>query len=134
MDGWRAMSKWANDSIPVAGAAYRQWVEDFHRGNRLARGKMRLRGRRVDLSAITVPLLNIAGRKDHLCLLPQAEATMDLVSSPDRTLVVLDAGHVGLLVGRGARNGLWPQTSAWLAARSSDQAPESPHRNRRTPS
>ena len=134
MDGWRALSKWANDSIPVAGAAYRQWVEDFHRGNRLAQGEMRLRGRRVDLSTISVPLLNIAGHKDHLCLFSQAEATMDLVSSQDKTLLALDAGHVGLLVGRGARNGMWPETSAWLAARSSDETPALPHRTRRTPS
>ena len=61
--GWRAMSKWANDAIPVAGAAYKQWIEDFNRRNRLAKGEMHLRGRRVDLSNIRIPLLNIAGKK-----------------------------------------------------------------------
>ena len=80
---------------------------------------MRLRGRRVDLKNITAPLLDIAGRKDHLVFLPQAEAAMDLVGSQDKEFVVLEAGHVGLLTGRGARKGLWPKVRDWLEPRSS---------------
>ena len=60
--------------------------------------------------------------KDHLCFLPQAEATMDLVASEDKTFLVLDAGHVGLLVGRGARQGMWRRASDWLAARSTQES------------
>jgi len=84
----------------------------------LVKGEIHLRGRRVDLSNIKVPLLNIAGKKDHICTLPQAEATMDLVSSEDREFLVLDAGHVGLMTGRGAKKSLWPKVSDWLAERS----------------
>jgi polyhydroxyalkanoate synthase len=119
MTGWLAMSKWADEAIPMPGAVYKQWVQDFYQHNRLARGEMRLRGRRVDLSTITAPLLNIAGRKDHLVFLPQAEAAMDLVGSQDKEFVVLEAGHVGLLTGRGAKKGLWPKVRDWLQPRSS---------------
>jgi polyhydroxyalkanoate synthase len=79
---------------------------------------MILRGRRIDLSNIRVPLLNIAGKKDHICTLPQAEATMNLVGSEDKEFFVLDAGHVGLMTGRGAKKGLWPKVSDWLSTRS----------------
>jgi polyhydroxyalkanoate synthase len=43
---------------------------------------------------------------------------MDLVSSEDKEFFVLDAGHVGLMTGRGARKGLWPKVSGWLETRS----------------
>jgi polyhydroxyalkanoate synthase len=43
---------------------------------------------------------------------------MDLVSSEDKEFLVLDAGHVGLMTGRGAKKGLWPKVSGWLATRS----------------
>ena len=118
MTGWLAMNKWANDPIPMPGAAYKQWVEDFYQHNKLARGEMRLRGRRVDLASITMPLLNIAGTKDHLVFLPQAQAAMELVGSRDKEALVLEAGHVGLLTGRGARKGMWPRVRDWLEARS----------------
>ena len=62
--------------------------------------------------------LNLAGNKDHLVFCPQAEAVMDLVSSEDKEFVALDAGHVGLVMGSGARDNLWPKTSDWLGSRS----------------
>jgi polyhydroxyalkanoate synthase subunit PhaC len=118
METWLAMNKWVNDGPPFPGAAFKQWIEDFYQNDKLVKGELRLRGRRVDLSNITVPLLNIAGKKDHICTLPQAEATMNVVSSRDKEFFVLDAGHVGLMTGRGAKQGLWPKVSDWLSTRS----------------
>src|ERR687891_2307337 len=119
METWLAMNKWVNDGPPFPGAAFNQWITEFYQQNKLVKGEIHLRGRRVDLSNIKVPLLNIAGKKDHICTLPQAEATMDLISSEDKEFFVLDAGHVGLMTGRGAKKGLWPKVSGWLETRSS---------------
>jgi polyhydroxyalkanoate synthase len=117
-ESWRAMNKWANDPVPITGAAFKQWIEDFYQQNKLVKGEIKLRGRRVDLSNIKCPVLNLAGKYDHLCFLPQARATMDLIGSEDKEFVVLDAGHVGLVMGRGARKNLWPQARNWLEPRS----------------
>jgi hypothetical protein len=43
---------------------------------------------------------------------------MDLVGSEDKELLVLDAGHVGLMAGPVAREELWPRIGAWLGSRS----------------
>ena len=118
METWLAMNKWVNDGPPFPGAAFKTWIKDFYQQDKLVKGEIELRGRRVDLSNIETPLLSIAGRKDHICLLPQAEATMDLVSSEDKEFFVLDAGHVGLMTGRGAKKGLWPKVASWLEERS----------------
>jgi polyhydroxyalkanoate synthase subunit PhaC len=118
METWLAMNKWVSDGTPFPGAAFKQWIKGLYRENRLVKGEFKLRGHRVDLSNITCPVLNIAGKKDHICILPQAEATMDLVSSEDKEFFVLDAGHVGLMTGRGAKKGLWPKVSDWLSERS----------------
>jgi polyhydroxyalkanoate synthase subunit PhaC len=118
METWLAMNKWVNDGPPFPGAAFNQWITEFYQQDKLVKGEIHLRGRRVDLSNIKVPLLNIAGKKDHICTLPQAEATMDLAGSEDKEFFVLDAGHVGLMTGRGAKKGLWPKVSGWLETRS----------------
>lgn len=114
MDTWLAMNKWVNDGIPFAGAAFRQWIREFYQQNKLVKGEIKLRGRRVDLSNITCAVLNIAGKKDHICSVPQAEATMNAISSADKEFFVLDAGHVGLLTGSDAKRTLWPKISTWL--------------------
>ena len=119
MDTWLAMNKWVNDGVAFPGAAFRQWIREFYQQNKLVKGEIHLRGQRVDLSKITCPVLNIAGKKDHICTLPQAEATMHLIGSQDKEFFVLDAGHIGLLTGADARKHLWPKIRSWLEPRSS---------------
>jgi polyhydroxyalkanoate synthase len=118
MDTWLAMNKWVNDGVPFPGAAFRQWIRNFCQQNELALGEIQLRGRRVDLTRITCALLAIAGTKDHICALPQAEAVMRLVASTDKRFYVVDGGHVGLLTGSEATHHLWPEVDGWLSARS----------------
>jgi polyhydroxyalkanoate synthase subunit PhaC len=118
METWEAMNKWVKDGTPFPGAAFKQWIRDFYQENKLVKGEITLRGRRVDLSNIKAPLLNIAGKKDHICPLSQAESMTDLVSSEDKEFFVLDAGHVGLLTGRSAKKNLWPKINSWLETRS----------------
>jgi polyhydroxyalkanoate synthase len=118
MSTWLAVSKWVDDGTPFPGEAFRQWMRDFYQKNKLPKGEIELRGHRVELSNIECPLLNIAGSKDFICPLAQAEATMHLVGSQEKEFVALDAGHVGLMAGPVAKNKLWPQVRDWLEPRS----------------
>jgi polyhydroxyalkanoate synthase len=118
MDTWLAMNKWVNDGVPFPGEAFRQWIRDFYQQNRLVKGEIRLRGRRVELSRIRCPLISIAGKKDHICTPTQAEAIMKLAGSEDKEFYLLDAGHVGLLTGSNARTNLWSRVDSWLELRS----------------
>ncbi len=118
VDSWLAVSRWVDDGTPFPGEAFRQWVRDFYQKNKLIKGEIELRGRRVDLSEIEGSLLNIAGAKDIICPLSQTEATMDLVRSQDKEHLILDAGHVGLMASPEARKTFWPQMENWLEPRS----------------
>jgi poly[(R)-3-hydroxyalkanoate] polymerase subunit PhaC len=117
-DAFLAVSKWVDDGVPFPGEAFRRWIRDFYQGNKLIKGELELRGRRVCLSNIRCPLLNIAGRKDVVCPLPQAEPTTDLVGGQDKESLVVDAGHVGLMAGSVAENEVWPRIRNWLQPRS----------------
>ena len=118
MSAWLAVSKWVDDGKPFPGEAFRQWIREFYQQNKLPKGEIELRGQRVDLSNIECPLLNVAGSKDFICPVAQAEATMGLVGSRDKEMVVLDAGHVGLMAGPVAKEELWPRVRGWLEPRS----------------
>lgn len=118
MTAWRAMNQWVNDGVPFPGAAFIQWIEDFYQRNLLVRDALTIGGRRVHLSAIEVPLLTIAGSRDHIVPPAMARPLNDMVTSSDREYLELPAGHVGLLAGSGARDLLWPRVTDWLDARS----------------
>jgi polyhydroxyalkanoate synthase len=115
--GWQAMSRWVNDAVPFAGAAYRQWITELYQHNKLAKGTLTLAWQRVRLERIRCPLLNVAGSADTITPRSTTSAILRLVGSTDAVELVLKGGHVGILVGRVASSELWPRVAEWLEYR-----------------
>lgn len=97
---WRKMYKWTQDQVPFAGEAFRQLVKDFMKDNKLSSGQLMIRGERVDLKKITVPMLIVEATRDDLVLGEQSKNIGELVSSTDITYQSLDAGHVSLVLSK----------------------------------
>ena len=113
--GWQAMYRWVNDSVPFAGAAFRQWIVEFYQENRLAQDLLEMDGRPVRLAAIRCPVLNIAATRDQIAPRPTTSIVIKRVGSPDASEILIEGGHVGIVVGRSASQNLWPKVGAWLA-------------------
>jgi polyhydroxyalkanoate synthase len=118
VESWHAMNTWVTDIIPMAGATYRQLIEEFYQENRLIEGTLTIRGERVDLSRIRANLLNVIALADHISPPCQSESIMTKVSSQDQLLLKVKGGHIGMMAGSGAMKYTWPHIDAWLAARS----------------
>ncbi len=114
---WLAVCRWVDDAVPFPGRAFRQWIRSFYQGNVLASGKLRVKGRSA-LSQVTASVLNIAGTQDTVTPLWQSARTTDLVGSEDTQSLIVEAGHVGLVVGDVAKQDVWEPTMAWLEKRS----------------
>lgn len=110
-----ALDAWADDNVPFPAAAYTTYIEQLYQDNALARGTHHVAGRRVDLSAITCPLLTIAAERDNICPVPSAAALHELVSSTDDELFLVPGGHVGAVVGSRAPKSLYPKLVGWLS-------------------
>jgi polyhydroxyalkanoate synthase subunit PhaC len=118
VESWHAMNTWVTDLIPMAGATYLQLIKELYRENRLIRGKMIIRGQRVDLSRIRANLLNVIALADHISPPCQSESIMTKVSSKDQLLLKVKGGHIGMMAGSGAMKFTWPHIDSWLATRS----------------
>lgn len=118
VEAWHAMNTWVTDLIPMAGATYRQLIQDLYRENRLIEGKWTLRGERVDLSRIKASLLNVIALGDHISPPCQSESIMTKVSSKDQLLLKVKGGHIGMMAGSGAMKYTWPHIEEWMRARS----------------
>jgi poly[(R)-3-hydroxyalkanoate] polymerase subunit PhaC len=118
VESWHAMNTWVSDAIPLPGAAFRQFILDFYRGNKLVKGTLVVRGETVDLGKLRASLLNVIGEDDHITPPCQSEGIIDLVGSTDKELLRLPGGHIGLMAGSGAAKVAWPKLDAWLSKRS----------------
>ncbi len=123
------MEKWIFDSPDVPGETFRQFVTDCFKKNLLIQSKMELGGKRVDLQNLTMPLLNIYGRFDHLVPPPMCELLTKSVGSKDTEDLCLETGHIGIYVSSKCQKELAPKIGSWLKEREGndgkDAAPQS---------
>lgn len=113
-----AVERWLFDSPALAGAAFQEFVRDFYQANGLVRKSVVIGTRRIDLSAIQMPVLNIFASGDHLVPPPAARALGDLIGSEDYTELELLGGHIGIYINTKARARMVDVISEWLSARS----------------
>jgi polyhydroxyalkanoate synthase len=118
VENWKLLQKWVSDGIPFPGEAYRQWIRDFYQQNKLIKGELVIRGRKVNLQNIKANVLNLSADKDHIAQPHQVEALMDVISSKDKEYVSLPTGHVSVTFGAKAVKITYPTVGDWLKKRS----------------
>ena len=111
----------SNDGVPVAGPAYREYVEDYFRGNSIVHGNASLAGRPARIDAVTAAILNVVAEKDHIVPKDSSLALERLVRpAADYEAKLFPVGHIGLSVGSGAYSKVWAPVRDWLAQRSGE--------------
>ncbi|QDU56823.1 alpha/beta fold hydrolase [Aeoliella mucimassa] len=113
-----ALERWAGDSIPVAGATFRQYVKWMYQENRLVAGKVMLDSTPIRLEDIRSPTLSITASRDHLVPPQSSQALQYLIGTDGYDALSIDAGHLGLAIGQRAHRELWPRVTHWIAEHS----------------
>lgn len=124
LDGFFALETWGNDNVSFPGACYERYIEELYRGDALVRGALALSGKPARLESIRCPIMAITFAHDNIVPAANAAVVLERVSSTDKTHLHLPGGHVGAVVSRGAQKSLWPQLSAFFAARDADPVVE----------
>lgn len=110
------MEKWLRDRPHHPGEAAKQWMNELYRENRLARGEFELDGARVDLSRITMPVMNIFAGRDHIIPPATSRALGGLIGTSAYTELELPVGHIGTFVSRKANRLFSDSLVNWLTA------------------
>ncbi|MEZ5032414.1 MAG: class III poly(R)-hydroxyalkanoic acid synthase subunit PhaC [Saprospiraceae bacterium] len=111
------METWVSDSPAQAGETYRKFIKDLYQQNKLAEGTFELGGKTVDLKQITMPVLTIYAKDDHIVPPDSTRPINDLVASRDKELMEFPGGHIGVFVGSRSQKMLTPAVAQWLIDR-----------------
>ena len=117
---YQAMTGWSDDHVPFPGAAARETVQMLVRDNGMVTDNLVVGGDPVHLRDITVPFLTVRANRDHIVPPDACAPLLDLVGSPDKHELPLDAGHMGLVVGRTAARTTVPTILDFLRRRSEE--------------
>jgi polyhydroxyalkanoate synthase len=103
-----AVEDWASSGAPLPLPAARDLFLHGFGANQIGRGLWRVRGQAIDPRRIAAPILDFGALKDRI-VPPEARLTGDQVMRRD-----VNSGHVGMVVGSGAKAALWEPLSNWL--------------------
>ena len=91
--------------------------EDFFQDNKLLKGEVEIGDYTVDLSNVTIPVLNVFAEQDHLVPPDASRALKEHVGSRDYTELSFPGGHIGIYVSGRARKEVPPTIGDWLKER-----------------
>jgi poly[(R)-3-hydroxyalkanoate] polymerase subunit PhaC len=111
------MEKWIADRPHHPGEAAKQWLKDLYQQNKLIRNAFVINGRTVNLADITMPVLNVFAKDDHIIPPATSQALGVKVGSRDYTELPLPGGHVGVFVGGKSQGSLGSGIAKWLSER-----------------
>jgi polyhydroxyalkanoate synthase len=109
-----------------------QLYHQFFRVNDLADGRLRLGDHDIDLAAVRVPVLAVAGQADTLA--PRAavhHVGSLLAGAPDVQLETGPGGHLGVLTGRAAARTTWSWIDEFFARNETPARAVAPRPRRR---
>jgi polyhydroxyalkanoate synthase len=109
-----ALEDWVNDGVPLAAEVTRECLLDWYGEGNPALGQWRVGGRVVDPGALELPVLVAIPANDRIVPVASAQALADAI--PRARVIRPAAGHIGMVVGRRAKSGLWQPLLEWLVA------------------
>jgi polyhydroxyalkanoate synthase len=116
LSNFLTMEKWIFDSPDQAGEAWREFITKFYVENQLVKGEFEIGGVRINLGAITLPVLNLYAEQDHIVPPNCSIALADHIGSRDYTVKSFPVGHIGMYVSRKTQETLAPTIAEWLVA------------------
>jgi poly(3-hydroxyalkanoate) synthetase len=107
---YREFEDWFKHTQDIPGAFYLWIVRHLFRDNALVSNSLHVRGQRVDLAHLEMPLNLLAGATDHITPPDQVFAIATHASTPPELVVrdVTAGGHLGLFMGHVALREHWP--------------------------
>ncbi|WP_244930046.1 alpha/beta fold hydrolase [Nocardioides sp. W7] len=110
-----AVDRFTDDMTAYPGRTFGQVYHRFVTGNALVGGAMQLGSREISLSAITAPVLVLAGATDTIAPVAAVrEVLQHLSGSLEPRFEIVPGGHLGMLTGRAARTSTWAVLDEWI--------------------
>jgi polyhydroxyalkanoate synthase len=109
-----ALEDWLNDGVALAAPVARECLQGWYGQNTPRRGRWLIEGRPVLPASFARPALVALPRRDRI--VPPESAAALARGLPNVTRVEPAAGHIGMVVGHGAREQLWQPLLRWILA------------------
>ncbi len=118
VEAYEKVEEWIDGFIPYPGEAFKKFVLEFIKDDRLKDGRLTIRDNPVILKRFKASLLIVAGDTDWIAPADSCTALAEMVSSKDISILRVPLGHLGMVAGHRAPEEVWEKLVLWLSSRS----------------
>ncbi|GAA4385286.1 alpha/beta fold hydrolase [Tsukamurella soli] len=111
------MEKWLADRPDHPGEAAKQWFKELYQDNALIKNEWSLDGHPIDLTRVTMPVLNIYAKGDTIIPPATSQALRGRIGTDDYSELGSPGGHIGVFVSRKSQGLVSGHISTWLRER-----------------
>ncbi len=114
------VERWALDEVPLPGELVHQIIEWLYREDRFCRGVLTIGDAHLGPLTLSVPTLAVVNTADEVAPLASVRPFLDAVPIRDARIIEYSGEigvclqHLGILIGRKARDLVWPKIISWL--------------------
>ncbi len=106
------LEDWLNDGVALAGPVARECLYGWYVENRPLNNRWEIDGTAISPEHIRTPTLSVIPGRDHI--VPPASASALADALPVSDAMVVDAGHIGMVAGKRAKQILHDPLVVWL--------------------
>lgn len=117
IDKFLRVEKWLYDAPDQTGASFAEFINDFYQENKLIKGKISLKGKRVDLKKLTIPVFNVIAKEDEIIQPSASKVLKKYIRSKDYTQKAFPSGHIGIYVSDKVGASMPKAIAEWLRKR-----------------
>lgn len=116
---YKAIMQWREDNVAFPGKFAKRFIIDLYNENQLINKKFKIDNKIVDLQNITCPILNVIGLKDYITPPESTRPFNSVVGSNEKDELVIDGGHLDIVLNINVRQSAWAYLKDWLEKKSS---------------
>lgn len=116
-DHFLQVEKWLNDAPDQTGASFFELVKELYQGNKLIKGEFYLMGQKIDLSKLSIPVLNVMAKEDEIVPMSASRALKKYIASSDYSERVFSSGHIGIYISDRVGKRMPKAIAHWLKKR-----------------
>lgn len=111
------VEKWLYDAPDQTAASFSELIKEFYQQNKLIKAEWMLNYKRVDLSQVSLPVLNIMASEDEIIPVSASECLVNYISSTDYTPKKFPSGHIGIYISDKVGKAMPSYIMKWLKKR-----------------
>ncbi len=117
IDRFLRVEKWLYDAPDQTGASFKQLITNLYQQNNLIKGDFRIKNQYIDLSKLTIPVLNIMAGEDEIVPMSATNCLNQYISSTDYTQKIFPSGHIGIYISDKVGKTMPKEIARWLIKR-----------------